>query len=87
MNYSQVQEKGTYHPQGKVKGGHAHEERRNRFKVDIYVWEMHVELFRLGMKKKSVGQDVEVRVSDWMRCAKRQRLETVKKLRGRCEKR
>jgi hypothetical protein len=56
MNYSQVQEKGTYHPQGKVKGGHAHEERRklrNRFKVDIYVWETHVELFRLGMNKEN----------------------------------
>ncbi len=48
MNYSQIQEKVTYHPQGKVKGGHAHKEWQKWFKVD----EMHVTLLRLGVDKE-----------------------------------
>ena len=51
MNYSQIQEKVTYHPQGKVKGGHTHEEQQKRFKVDN-VCETHVTLLRLGVDKE-----------------------------------
>jgi len=48
MNYSQIQEKVTYHQQGKVKGSHAHEEWRKWVKVD----EMHVALLRLGVDRE-----------------------------------
>ena len=48
MNYSQIQEKVTYHPQGKVKGGRAHKEWQKWVKVD----EMHVALLRLSVDRE-----------------------------------
>ncbi len=61
MNYSHIQRKATYQPQGKEKSGHIHEKWRHWFKINIYVCEMHFVRLRLGVdRKKSVGQDVEV---------------------------
>ena len=48
MNYSQIQEKVTYHPQGKVKGGHTYEEWQKWVKID----ETHVALLRLGVDRE-----------------------------------